>query len=74
MTKDTAIHIARETLTRKSIQGVEYLKAILERRDNRSVWIVIFGLIEEEARIIAPDTIFVEVDEETKEAIIIQNP
>ena len=75
MDRDAVVRIAMETLAKNRIQeGFQCWKAYQEQRNDRSIWIVIFALKEQEDVVTTPDTISVEVDEKTQSATITLSP
>ena len=71
MTREAAIHIAQQAVNADSISDYELPKAMHENQNGKWTWVVIFALKAEEGVVMSPDSIFVEVDEETKIAKVI---
>ena len=74
MTRDTAIRLARQELANKSIRDLDLLRDAREQRGSRNIWLVIFARREEPGVVVSPNTVFVEVDEETQVASVLLDP
>ena len=74
MTRDIAISLARRELANKSIRDLDLLRHAREQRAGRNIWLVVFVRREEPGVVVSPDTVFVEVDEETQIANILLDP